>query len=157
MNSWAVYRGVKTVAISIVIVVISTILFAYWFRYTCVLILRTRNVRDYARQVAEVNHLSFLSAQQQLAVKENREPELDRLHASLDRDYRVVSYLLRHAGTHGGQTIEEHMLRLDYQVMRACYFLAKPFSPSSARQALLERASIIGHLANAMGERVALS
>jgi hypothetical protein len=146
------------VAISIIIIVISTILFAYWFRYTCVLILRTRNVRNYARQVAEVNHLSFLNAQQHLAgAKENREQVFDSLHASLDRDYRVVSYLLRHAGTQGGQTIEEHMLRLDYQVMRACYFLAKPFSPSSARQALIERASIIGHLANAMGDRVSLS
>ena len=144
-------------AISIIIIVISTILFAYWFRYTCVLILRTRNVRNYARQVAEVNHLSFLTAQQQLTATENREQAFDSLHASLDRDYRVVSYLLRHAGTQGGQSIEEHMLRLDYQVMRACYFIAKPFSPSSARQALLERASIISHLANAMGERVALS
>ena len=144
-------------AISIIIIVISTILFAYWFRYTCVLILRTRNVRNYARQVAEVNHLSFLTAQQQLTAAENREQAFDSLHASLDRDYRVVSYLLRHAGTQGGQSIEEHMLQLDYQVMRVCYFIAKPFSPSSARQALLERASIISHLANAMGERVALS
>lgn len=144
-------------AISIIIIVISTILFAYWFRYTCVLILRTRNVRNYARQVAEVNHLSFLTAQQQLTAIENRDQAFNSVHASLDRDYRVVSYLLRHAGTQGGQSIEEHMLRLDYQVMRVCYFIAKPFSPSSARQALLERASIISHLANAMGERVALS
>jgi hypothetical protein len=105
-----------------------------------------------------VNHLSFLTAQQQLTTQEeNREQAFDSLHASLDRDYRVVSYLLRHTGTQSGQTIEEHMLRLDYQVMRACYFLAKPFSPSSARQALIERASIISHLANAMGERVTLS
>jgi hypothetical protein len=146
------------VAVSIIIIVISTILFAYWFRYTCVLILRTRNVRNYARRVAEVNHLSFLTAQQQLtAQEENRDQAFDSLHASLDRDYRVVSYLLRHTGTQSGQTIEEHMLRLDYQIMRACYFLAKPFSPSSARQALIERASIISHLANAMGERVTLS
>ena len=150
-------RGAITVAISIIIIVISTILFAYWFRYTCVLILRTRNVRNYARQVAEVNHLSFLTAQQQLTAIENRDQAFNSVHASLDRDYRVVSYLLRHAGTQGGQSIEEHMLRLDYQVMRVCYFIAKPFSPSSARQALLERASIISHLANAMGERVALS
>jgi hypothetical protein len=123
-----------------------------------VLILRTRNVRNYARRVAEVNHLSFLAAQQQLTEQaENRDGAFDSLHVSLDRDYRVVSYLLRHTGTQNSQTIVEHMLRLDYQVMRACYFLAKPFSPSSARQALIERASIIGHLANAMGERVTLS
>ena len=143
-------------ALSIIIIVISTALFVYWFRYTCVLILRTRNVRDYAQQVAAVNRLSFVTAQQQLASNQGKGEGMDVLHSSLDRDYRVVSYLLRHTNTQGGQSLEEHMLRVDYQIMRICYFLAKPFSRSSARQALLERASIISHLANAMGERVAL-
>lgn len=142
-------------AISIIIIVVSTVLFVYWFRYTCVLILRTRNVRDYAHQVAQVNKLSFVSAQEQLSVT-FRDESLDRLHRSLDRDYRVVSYLLRNAGTQSGESIEELMLRIDYQIMRGCYLVARPFSRSSARQVLLERASIISHLANAMGERVAL-
>lgn len=144
-------------AISIIIIVISTALFVYWFRYTCVLILRTRNTRDYARQVAEVNRLSFVTAEAQLAATQNKKETFDRLHDSLDRDYRVVSYLLRHAGTQSGQSIEELMLRLDYQIMRACYFITKPFSVASARQMLIERATIISHLANAMGERVSLS
>jgi hypothetical protein len=144
------------VATSIFIIVISTVLFVYWFRYTCVLILRTRNVRKYAQQVAQVNQLTFLDAQKKLSSVASPSETLDSLHSSLDRDYRVVSYLLRHAGTQSGESIEEHMLRIDYQVMRVCYFLAKPFSPRSARQALIERASIISHLANAMGERVAL-
>lgn len=144
-------------ATSIIIIVISTVLFVYWFRYTCVLILRTRNVRKYAQQVAHINHLSFLDAQKKLASSVPSPNEtFDSLHQSLDRDYRVVSYLLRHSGTQSGESIEEHMLRLDYQIMRVCYFLAKPFSRRSARQALIERASIISHLANAMGERVAL-
>jgi len=144
------------VATSIIIIVISTMLFVYWFRYTCVLILRTRNVRKYAQQVAQINHLSFLEAHQKLATVPSLNETFETLHESLDRDYRVVSYLLRHAGTQRGESIEEHMLRLDYHMMRACYFLAKPFSRRSARQALMERASIISHLANAMGERVAL-
>ena len=49
------------------------------------------------------------------------------------------------------------MLRLDYQIMRTCYYVSRPFSVSSARRFLVERASIISHLANAMGERVAIS
>jgi hypothetical protein len=126
----------------------------YWFRYTCVLILRTRNAHDYAQQVAEVNRLSFVRAHEQLALIQSRPDAYESLHKSLDRDYRVISYLLRHTATQGG-SLDEHMLRVDYQIMRACYYLAKPFSRSSARQALLERASIISHLANAMGERVA--
>jgi hypothetical protein len=144
------------VATSIFIIVVSTVLFVYWFRYTCVLILRTRSVRKYAHRVAQINDLSFLEAQQKLAAVPSPNETFDSLHQSLDRDYRVVSYLLRNAGTQSSESIEEHMLRLDYHIMRTCYFLAKPFSPSSARQALIERASIISHLANAMGERVAL-
>lgn len=144
-------------AISIIIIVISTALFVYWFRYACVLILRTRATRDYSQQVAEVNSLSFVTAQEQLTSSIGREEAYDKLHQSLDRDYRVVSYLLRHAGTQGGRSLEEHMLRMDYQFMRACYFLTRPFSQSSARRVLIERASIISHLANAMGERVSLS
>ncbi len=145
-------------AFSIIIIVISAMLFVYWFRYTCVLILRTRDVRKYADQVAQVNHLAFPDTQKKLAAQPIVAAEaFETLHTSLDRDYRVVTYLLRHAGTQNGESIEEHMLRLDYHMMRVCYFVAKPFSRQSARQLLIERASIISHLANAMGERVALS
>lgn len=143
-------------AISVIIIVISTVLFVYWFRYTCVLILRTRNARDYARKLATINNLSFVETQQKLSSAAENDASFDSLHQSLDRDYRVVTYLLRHAGTQRGESIEEHMLRLDYNIMRLGYFLTKPFSRSSARHALIERASIISHLANTMGERVAL-
>jgi hypothetical protein len=145
------------VAISIFIIVVSTVLFLYWFRYTCVLLLRSRDAREHAQRVAEANHLSFVAAQQELAFAPQHSESLENLHKSLDRDYRMVSYLLRNAGTQGGRSIEEHLLRLDYHLVRACYYLARPFSRQSARRALAERASIISHLANAMGERVALS
>jgi hypothetical protein len=147
--------GNVAVAISIFIIVISTLLFVYWFRYTCVLMLRTR-AREHAHRVAEVNHLSFLKAQKELESAPGQQELLDTLHQSLDRDYRVLSYLLRHTGTQSGASVEEHLLRIDYHMMRALYYLARPFSPKSARQVLIERASIVSHLANAMGERVAL-
>ena len=146
-----------SVAISILILIVSTVLFAYWFRYTCVLILSTRANRSYARQVAEVNRLSFVAAQQQLADDSARKDALDRVHQSLDRDYRLVSFLLENAGLPSDQTLEERMLRLDYRIMRIMYLVSRPFSAASARQALMERASIISHLANTMGERVALT
>lgn len=143
-------------AISIFIIVVSTVLFLYWFRYTCVLLLNSRDAREHARRVAEANHLSFVAAQQALAYPQHSEA-LDNLHKSLDRDYRMVTYLLRNAGTQNRRSIEEHLLRLDYHLVRACYYLARPFSRQSARKALAERASIISHLADAMGKRVALS
>jgi hypothetical protein len=81
------------------------------------------------------------------------------VHRSLDRDYRLLSYLLRHAVNFhpGEQSIEQWMLKLDYHIMGLGYFLVRGFSQSMARGALIERASIVRHLANTVGERVALS
>ena len=48
---------------TIVIMAGSVLLFGYWFRYTCLLILSARTTRDYAGAVATANQLSFLEVQ----------------------------------------------------------------------------------------------
>ena len=141
--------------ISIIISVVSALLFLYWCRYIWVLLFGKRKVRNYAQRVAEVNNLNFLAAREQLAHAETAPEIFDQLDEMLERDYRVLSYLLRHVETDGAPSIMEYLLRLDYRFMCLCYRVARPFSRTSAQQALLQRASIIGHLANAMGERVA--
>lgn len=132
-------------------------MFLYWFRYTCLLILSTRRVRNYTRVVAEANGLNFLQTRTDLATVDSG--GLDQLHQSLDRDYELITYLLRHAGSYnaGGQTFEQFLLRLDYQLMRLWYRLVRSASNSLARRALFEMSSVVGHLANAMGERSAVS
>jgi hypothetical protein len=147
---------------SIFIIVVSMFLFVYWFRYTCLLILSTRINKEYAEQIARANQLNFLRARDLLlsdssngAIAKNA---LDTLHRSLDRDYTLLTYLLRHAGQNADtQTFEQHMLRADFQLMRIWYALAGTVSPAQARVALLEMASIVNHLASDMGERVATS
>lgn len=44
---------------SILVLTVSLILFLYWFRYTCLLILSAKPAKDYSGQVAQVNQLSF--------------------------------------------------------------------------------------------------
>jgi hypothetical protein len=136
-------------------------LFVYWFRYTCLLILSTRVNKEYAEQIARANQLSFLRARDMLAESSNgaiAKNSLDTLHRSLDRDYTLLTYLLRHAGQNSDtQSFEQHMLRADFQLMRMWYAIAGTISPAQARVALLEMASIVNHLANDMGERVATS
>ena len=39
--------------------VISLALLVYWFRYTCLLLLRTKPVRDYSKQVVAANQLAI--------------------------------------------------------------------------------------------------
>jgi hypothetical protein len=67
--------------------------------------------------------------------------------------------LLDHAATYNfnGRSLEERVLVLDYYLMKGWYLLARGFSRPLARKALLEMASIVNHLANTMGERVAVS
>jgi hypothetical protein len=143
---------------SIFILTVSAVLFAYWFRYTCLLILSAQNSRSYARQVAAANKLSFLDVRTQL-LQDEATSALDGLRRALDRDYRLLAYLLDHAATYNlnGRSIEERVLILDYYLMKGWYMLTRGVSRSLARKALLEMAAIVNHLANTMGERVAVS
>lgn len=142
---------------SIFIIAVSLILFVYWFRYTCLLILSAQNSRNYAPQVATANQLSFIDVRSEL-MQETPASPLEKLHRSLDRDYRVLTYLLEHAACDSaGRSIEERILMLDYQIMRAWYWMTRGLSTGMARRALLEQTSVVNHLANAMGERLAVS
>lgn len=130
----------------------SMVLFAYWFRYTCLLILSARTTRDFAADVAMANSLGCLQIREQLRLGANA--ELGALTRTLHRDYQVITYLLQHAGQLelNGSPLEQRMLRIDYHVMRFCCSALAPFSPRYARQALEEMTQIVCHFANVMGE-----
>ena len=130
----------------------SALLFAYWFRYTCLLILSAKTARDYAGDVARANQLSFLQVQAQLRTE--GPADLDRLHAALDKDYALVTYLIQHAS--GGPSefgLEDRMLQLNYRLTRVWYETARRISPDVARRALDEMCTVVAHFANAVGER----
>jgi hypothetical protein len=140
---------------TIAIIVSSALLFAYWFRYTSLLILSARTTRDYATEVAMANQLSFLEVQSRL--REGAGSELDRLRDLLDRDFAVVRYLLDHASNTAVSqaTFETGMLAVNYRMMRAWYRVSSRFSESTACRALEEMSQVVAHFANTMGERAA--
>lgn len=143
---------------SIFIITVSIVLFVYWFRYTCVLVLNTQVKKDYASQIAKANQLQFLETR--TALMSGPQPAaLDTLQRSLDQDYRLLSYLLEHAAKFnvGDMGFEQVMLKADFKLMSVWYSVVRRFSPNQASNALLEMSSIVAHLANAMGERVATS
>jgi hypothetical protein len=139
---------------SFAIIGLSSLLFLYWFRYTCVLILGARTTQDYASQVARANELSFPGVQAKL-----QEPgaELEPLERALARDYRFLTYCLRHAAelNLGSEALESRMLMIDYRVMKIWYSLTRRMFPNQARSAVEEMSEIVGHFANTMGERLA--
>lgn len=146
---------------SVLIIIVSGALFVYWFRYTCLLILSAKTARDYAQDVAAANQLSFVHVQSRLqtAYTDDCETMLDQVHEALHRDYRLVIYLLNHAATYEAlkEPVEHWILRFDYQLMSLWYRATRAISGRMAREALLEMTSIVNHLANSMGERIAVS
>ena len=130
----------------------SVLLFGYWFRYTCLLILSAKTTRDFAGQVAAANQLGFLAVQTQLRAAS---VNLDSLRDTLDRDYAVVSSMLKQVrgSSIEGSSLETSMLALNYRVMRGWYRVSSVFSPTAACKALEEMSMVIAHFANAMGQQ----
>ena len=139
--------------VTLVITVSSALLFGYWFRYTCLLILSARTTRDYAFDIATANQLSFLQVQSEL--RDQRPGDLDRLQASLDRDLAVVTALIQNASGLGEWGMEDRMLQLNYRLMGAWCSISKSFSAEAGRSALDEMSMIVSHFANSLGERAA--
>ena len=137
---------------TVVITLSSVLLFGYWFRYTCMLILSAKTARDYAGQVAAQNQLGFLEVQSQLQANAL---VLDPLREALDRDYAVLSRLLKESAD--SSAIENRMLDINYRLNAMWYSAASRLAPASARKALQEMSMVIAHLANAMGEQAASS
>lgn len=150
--------GRQDMVVSIVIIAVSLTLFVYWFRYTCLLILSAKTSRDYAPQVATANQLRFLETRDRLMQSQAGE-SLDTLHEDLQRDYTLLTYLMRYAAgrSQSMHALENRILMIDYKVMRLWYGLVRHLSGERARSALLEMTSIVHYLANAMGERLSFS
>jgi hypothetical protein len=140
---------------SIFILIFSVVLFVYWFRYTCILILRSKTPQDYSEQVVAANQLSYPAVDERLRGAMSS-AELGTLVTSLQRDYRLLSYLLRHAAgvEVGGLTLEQRMLMVDFRIMQLWYAVTRRFAAGQAREALQEMAQVLHNFANAMGERV---
>jgi len=140
---------------TIIITVSSVVLFAYWFRYTCLLILSAKTAHDYTVDVAYSNCLGFPAVQEQL--QQSAAADLDRLRAALDNDYRVVRQLLKYMPRteEAPSPLEAHMLGINYRVMGAWYAVCRHLSPTTAVRALNEMSNIVAHFANQMGEQAA--
>jgi hypothetical protein len=141
------------VAITAIIAAGSVLLFGYWFRYTCLLIVSAKTALDYAGDVATANQLSFLNVQSRL--HERTIVDFDPLHAALEQDYALITYLLKNAAHSNSEesSIETRMLAMNYRLMDAWYRVSRRFSTEAARRALEDMSLVVAHFANVMGER----
>jgi hypothetical protein len=121
--------------VSVLITIVSVVLLGYWFRYTCILLLRSNAV--------------------QTAPSSESIP--DALRRSLERDYRMVTYVWRHAAGLGEQTLEERILILDFKVMRLWYRLTRTAAPAQANKALAEMSAVVAFLSQKLGRQAGLA
>jgi hypothetical protein len=132
---------------SILIIVFSAVLLVYWFRYSCLLLLRNSAVHPDA--VVSDERFSIGKVLDRVRT----EAQLEPLERALDRDYHVLSYLLKHAADLELASIENRMLILDYKLMRLCYKLTRVIAPSISRKALTEMAKVLSAVARQAGHQ----
>jgi hypothetical protein len=135
------------------IVFFSVVLFAYWFRYSCLLILQSR-VSESAQSAAD-SGLDFSRAEQPLQGAANPVEYLDRVHRDLTDDYRKLCFLLRCSAESGVNPVERRMLMLDYWLMQGWYAISLRIAPPQARKALEEIATIVRYFSSSLGRQSA--
>jgi hypothetical protein len=136
---------------SILIIAFSLALLGYWFRYSCILLLRNQ-VEMASSRVRVEDRFHIGEVQERLRSGH----QLDPLHSSLERDYQVLIYLLQHAAGLELSSFEDRLLVIDYRVMQWWYRLTRIAAPEQAREALSEMASVLDILAGKIGERAGL-
>lgn len=137
---------------SIVVILFSAALLLYWFRYTCILLIRNAAEEVRATSAAVQSNFSFGDVQSRLGTAS----ELDPLHSALQRDYQVLTYLVQHASGLELANFEERLLVWDFRVMKLWYSVTRAAAPEQAREALGEMASVLSILAGRVGQRAGI-
>jgi len=132
---------------SILIIVCSLVLLAYWFRYSCLLLIRGYKVSS--EPLPDSSRFRPHEVQNALKLGE----ALDPLHEALRRDYQLLMYLVEHASGLELESFEDRLLVLDYRIMQIWYGLVRTLFPAQARQTLSEMASILAILADRMNSQ----
>jgi hypothetical protein len=137
------------------IILFSVVLFVYWFRYSCLLILQNRTA--YGAEAANAPALSLPAVRERLRTSDSGVVVLDQLHRDLTNDYRIICFLLRCSAEKGVDPIERRLLMVDYWMMQAWFNVSRRAAPVQARKALEEISSIVGYLACSVGRHAAQS
>ncbi len=147
--------SLSELVISATVMAGSLLLFCYWFRYVCLLILAAEAPRDHSEEVAEANQLSFPVVRSSL--RKDAVGDLGILRKCLERDFALITYLLEHTPIRIFDSgFEQAMLRTHFRIMNMCVRLTGRTFRRSASDALEEMLLVVAHLANELGERRAV-
>jgi hypothetical protein len=130
------------------IIAISAILFVYWLRYSCLILLRSAQQRAGMPTVAD-ERFSASSVLERLRT----EADLAPLERALERDYYVLANLIEHAADLELASIENKLLVFDYKLMRLWSRVTRTVAPQQSRKALSEMASVLSVLVGQICEQ----
>lgn len=132
------------------------VLSVYWFRYNCRSILKTGTSRDRVEYVASANQLAFLEVEARLG-GDWQAAEMSVMNDSLQRDYVVLTCLLRYTAAPGSAfSMDQRMLMADFKLMQRWYSLTRRlYMTAPARHSLAERARVLAHFADTLAARSA--
>jgi hypothetical protein len=134
---------------SILIILFSVCMFLYWLRYTCLLVLENAPVEEPCA-LPGIGHI--LMSGNRVAASD---VPVSELYRQLDRDYRILRRLLAHYPE--GESIEQKLLVVDYAAMKLWSRIVRPFSPSTARRAMVEMGRVLDYFSAELSTAVALS
>jgi hypothetical protein len=130
------------------IIALFPMLFVYWFRYAVRMLL---SENEAAEPKTVLTRLSLMETRE--TWRQWGELPLDRLHQALEKEYRLLEYLLDHAAGLRLRPTEIYLLTLDYRLMRLRFRLTRNASAAHAHRALEEMARILGYIAYKMRKR----
>jgi hypothetical protein len=136
---------------SVLIISISCVLLVYWFRYSCILLLRGHAQES---SISNASERYFRLAAGGASI--TNDMGMDALHLALQRDHKLITYLLENAPGLELSSFEDKLLLWDYKAMQLWYKLTRVAAPDQARQALQEMSSVISVLGSKIGERAGI-
>ena len=133
---------------SATIIAISAILFLYWFRYTCLLIL---DGRPQSGDLATRIRLNYCNIPQVLSMRQDAQ-SLAGLCRRLDDDYQLLTAMLQQIPA--ADSTDRRLLQAYYRGLRVLCRVTRRASPAQATRCLREMARVLDYFAGAIARPV---
>jgi len=142
--------------ISAFILASSALLVFFWLRSACHSILNKPFGKDYGAEVARAIRFEYITLRKLLGEEPARVTDCGSRMAALERDYKALTYLLRKTTTvpRNGYSHAEHLLILDFHLLRLWARLKVFLAVDNWRTSLLEMTSILAYFGQVVGQRM---
>jgi len=139
--------------VAMLILILSTALFFFYFQVTCQRILRRQFDREYFKSIANANRLEFPSLRKSL--EEFGAPvDYSRLRMMLKCDFLALTYLLKNAANVNQRYSYDERLLILYFRWQFLSLAFRRLLKVGENKAILKLTSVLQYFANVVGQRV---